>query len=552
MSIRNTRLAPLVTIGILGLLILSVNAFAEPKLYLERSQLQQDESLELILDGEPSFSFETPDFSPLTSDFELQAPRPIERHNAKIGWQVTLYPRRTGVLSIPPLSWGTWHSPASSVEVLATETTPQPPSAEPVFLRAQLESTEVYVQECTLLRLQLYHSIPLYDDAQFHVPALPQAEVQPLGGPITYEKNTQGKRYGVVEQRYAICPQQSGVLNIPSISFQASQPETGTSGASKYLQRQSPQLSLRVRPIPAQYPAHTPWIAARALSLTEHWSNPPEQSIAIGSSLTHRILIRAEGVFGAQIPPLVISQHAGLRRYADQAKVADEIDSKNLVGVREQREVLIPTQSGLFNLEGLELYWWNTQSDRLEHLVHPGVQLQVLAEKQATETEPATFASSTAAMPAPCDNYARVSERTLEVWPLISALLGVTTVLGFGLWWRARRQPAILVRSGSANTPTERSLLEDLRRACLANNPQNTRQALDAWARQQPETLAEMAARFIPLSDALDGLNGALYGAEEQPWQGESLWEAISRLPPLNHEDGPPQHGSTLPPLYPH
>ena len=125
---------------------------------------------------------------------------------------------------------------------------------------------------------------------------------------------------------------------------------------------------------------------------------------------------------------------------------------------------------------------------------------------------------------------------------------GITTLLGFGLWWRARRQPAILptVQTG----PSPRTLLDDLKRACQANDTQATRQALDAWARQQPETLAEMAARFAPLSEALDGLNGALYSETGQHWQGTQLWEAIRSLPPLETPVNP-NEPSPLPPLYP-
>ena len=73
---------------------------------------------------------------------------------------------------------------------------------------------------------------------------------------------------------------------------------------------------------------------------------------------------------------------------------------------------------------------------------------------------------------------------------------------------------------------------------------------LDAWARQQPETLAEMAARFVPLSDALDGLNGALYSETGQRWQGEALWQAIQNLPTVRPTAGEPENGA-LPPLYP-
>ena len=63
-----------------------------------------------------------------------------------------------------------------------------------------------------------------------------------------------------------------------------------------------------------------------------------------------------------------------------------------------------------------------------------------------------------------------------------------------------------------------------------------------------------MAARFVPLSDALDGLNGALYSEIGQHWQGEDLWRAIGSLP--SNQAGTTTTTTTpetspLPPLYP-
>ena len=131
------------------------------------------------------------------------------------------------------------------------------------------------------------------------------------------------------------------------------------------------------------------------------------------------------------------------------------------------------------------------------------------------------------------------------------AILAFTTLLGFGLWWRARRLPAV-IRAAVAG-PSARTLLDELRRACQANDPHATRQALDAWARQQPETLADMAARFVPLSDALDSLNGALYSDSEggRNWQGEDLWRAVRGLPGADPEAAPTTEPGSLPPLYP-
>jgi len=132
---------------------------------------------------------------------------------------------------------------------------------------------------------------------------------------------------------------------------------------------------------------------------------------------------------------------------------------------------------------------------------------------------------------------------------LTCLILACTTLLGFGLWWRARWQPAIL--RAAQTGPSPRTLLDDLKRASQANDPQATRQALDAWARQQPETLADMAARFVPLSDALDGLNGALYSETGQYWQGEELWRAVKAIPTAEREQDPAGDSTSLPPLYP-
>jgi hypothetical protein len=133
-------------------------------------------------------------------------------------------------------------------------------------------------------------------------------------------------------------------------------------------------------------------------------------------------------------------------------------------------------------------------------------------------------------------------------WQLASGLLALTTLLGFSLWWRARKQPAVV--SSVQTGPSPRTLLDELKRASQANDAQLTRQTLDAWARQQPETLAAMGERFPPLAEALDALNGALYSADEPSWDGKDLWQAIRNMPPLKVSSSPAEN-SPLPPLYP-
>jgi hypothetical protein len=58
------------------------------------------------------------------------------------------------------------------------------------------------------------------------------------------------------------------------------------------------------------------------------------------------------------------------------------------------------------------------------------------------------------------------------------------------------------------------------------------------------------AQTWVPLSNALDGLNGALYSETGQHWQGEDLWRAIKSIP-IAERVQDPVGDSGLPPLYP-
>ncbi|MNQ87216.1 hypothetical protein D3C85_1024310 [compost metagenome] len=415
-------------------------------------------------------------------------------------------------------------------------------SLAPVFIETSLDENTVYVQAQAILTLRIYHSVSLYDDSSLTPLQIADARIEQLGESRTYEKLINGVRHGVIEMRYAIYPQQSGTLVIPAQVFSATPAQSdagqapGTAKMSKQTRVSSSELLLTVKAKPADYPADTPWLPARSLSLSESW-NPDTAQSRVGDSLTRTLTLKAEGLSSAQLPPLPATEVNGLRRYPDQPQLSNQNNDRGLVGSRDEREALVPTRSGNIDLPALEVVWWNTHEDHLERSSLPARTLHVLDNPELVRDTPArgTGTARTGAL--------------LWPWQLSTLLLACTTLLGFGLWWRARRQPAI--QRAAQSGPNPRTLLDDIKRACQANDPHATRQALDAWARQQPETLADMAARFVPLSDALDGLNGALYSESGQFWQGEDLWRAIGTIPPAEHIQAPVSDPSSLPPLYP-
>ena len=519
---------------------------------VDRSRLNSGETVELTVESSDVTQFGKPDLSPLDAQFEVSGTRQINQlttlggdNHATTRWIITLLPKENGEVVIPPLQVGEYRTQPIALQVM--ETASQNTSAElaPVFVQASLDQNTAYVQAQVLMTVRVYHSVSLYDDSSLTPLQIPDARIEQLGESRTYEKVINSIRHGVIETRYAIYPQRSGAVEIPAQTFSATLVESrpaqentlqGTK-PGKLIHVSSAPMLLTVKPKPALYPADASWLPARSLTLTESW-NPEPEHVQVGDSLTRSLTVKAEGLSSAQLPALPSTDIAGLRRYPDQPVLGNQNSDRGLVGSREDREALVPNRVGALELPPLEVVWWNTHEDHLERTSLPARTLQVANNPSLVVDTPATPTIITA----PDDSR-------LWLWQLSTLLLACTTLLGFGLWWRARSQPAVL--RAAQTGPSPRSLLDDLKRATQANDPQATRQALDAWARQQPETLAEMAARFVPLSDALDGLNGALYSEGGHYWLGEDLWRAVKAIPMADREQDPATDSTSLPPLYP-
>ncbi|MFS2156948.1 BatD family protein [Pseudomonas sp. Pseusp122] len=518
---------------------------------VDRARLSSGETVDLTLETSDVTQFGKPDLSPLDESFDVRGTRQLNSLNTLDGgqattrWIITLLPKQNGSVTIPALQLGELKSQPIDIQVVPAE--PQEPGSQltPVFIEASLDQDHVYVQAQAVLTVRIYHSVSLFDDSSLSPLQMTDARIEKLGNSRTYEKQINGIRHGVIEMRFGIYPQQSGQLTIPAQVFSATQVQDSSSATTttsspqpgKRVQVSSPEQTLTVKAKPGDYPANTPWLPARSIDLSETWSPEPGHS-QVGDALTRTITLKADGLSSAQLPPLPVTEIGGLRRYPDQPQLSNQNSERGLVGSREEREALVPGRPGAIDLPAVDVVWWNTLEDHLEHSSLPARALQIGINPSLVVDAPVSSDNSGVTVIGP------------PVWPwqLSTLFFMCSTLLGFGLWWRGRWQPA-LPRSAQTG-PSPRTVLDDLKRASLANDPHATRQALDAWARQQPETLADMAARFVPLSDALDGLNGALYSETGQLWLGEDLWRAVRTLPALERPDDS-TGDSGLPPLYP-
>ena len=139
---------------------------------------------------------------------------------------------------------------------------------------------------------------------------------------------------------------------------------------------------------------------------------------------------------------------------------------------------------------------------------------------------------------------------------LFLALGWVATAIA---WWQlgGRQKSAQNATADSETAPTEKSkkqCLFDLKQACDKNNAHAARLALMAWGATRwtatpPRGLTDIAMRLNgKAAELVKVLERALYGKDENSWEGMALYEAIQVYKPKQPVDE--ETSDSLAPLY--
>ncbi len=226
---------------------------------------------------------------------------------------------------------------------------------------------------------------------------------------------------------------------------------------------------MQVKAIPDSYPKQAAWLPARKVTLEQQWTPALEEGLLVGSALTRIINLQAEGLTDAQLPAISPPASSTFKVYVDKPSLSHRFEDDGVVSRREERQAFVFEGAGQNNLAAIKLPWWNTTTDQLEYAELPAQTLKVKAAL-------GNGTLNSTALPGAISNDPP-STLQLRIWQGLSLVLGLLSMCGFALWWRARHQPAVVI--ATSNGPSPRSLQDDLKKACLANDPMSTRQALD-------------------------------------------------------------------------
>ena len=516
--------------------LLSPLAQAALEASVDRTRLVEGESLELTLETPSAGRMSELDLTPLAEHFEVQGTRQLSlvsqingRTTPVTRWVVTLTPLRTGFLVIPPISLGDASSQPISLHVLSAAQAAADQSAQlaPVFIDSEVDIETPYVQAQVLLTLRIYHSVSLFDDSTLSGLDIPNARVESLGPPRNFERLINGVRHGVIEIRYAIFPQHSGELEIPSQLFSATALQPGSNGrpsarSGRLVQVRSPSITLQVRGIPDSYPENAPWIPAKSLNLMQTWQPDPGIDLFSGEPLTRTLILSADGLNASQLPALqslsADQTSQQLRQYADQPKLHTDSNDAGMRGVRHDSAALVALEEGSYNLPPIVVHWWNTTEDRLETASLDSLVLNVSRDSDFGSVSPPI-------------NYAPAEPVRIWPWQLACALLTLALLASLHLLRRSRQALAeyqLTETEEHFDDQQQGNPLADLQAACRTNRPAEARKALESWARQQhSDGLIGLSHNHLELEEALEELNACLFGRARHSWRGKPLWRAV-------------------------
>lgn len=539
---------------LLGWLSLSTGWAAEIQVAVDRNPVSINDSFQLVFTTSTTPD-DDPDFAPLQQQFEIlnqqrshQSSWVNGNSQRSLQWHLTLMARQSGELLIPPIAFGKDLSKALKLTV--TEKNTQPDPQDDLFLEVAVDSEHPYQQSQVIYTVKLYRRVELAQ-ASLDEPELNDAVIERLGDDVSYSTQIKGVNYAVTERKYAMFPQQSGVMVIPPLKLNAEVLSSRASRQGFWGQMQtetrrlvSKAIQLTVQPVPEAFKNQN-WLTAETLQLTEQWSDN-RREVKVGEPLTRTITLTAKGSTVAQLPELMPAPALdGIKTYPDQPQLHEQKQPDGLLASRAEKQALIATKAGDYQLPELVIPWFNTRTGKQELARLPAVTIKALAVAEAEAEAPSQLVAATE--PKAADN---AGAEQIRFWQALSVFLAAGWFLTV-LWLLVRNKPGLLA-ADDGNKPVTRQLnqqnaRQSLQQACEQHQPRQARQALlDYFA---ADNLAQIAARSPELAEPLAGLGQHLYAAQAQSWQGDLLWQAFLAVESRSQSAAKPAD-SSLEPLF--
>lgn len=550
----NTFNYPALRRSLLAVALLCISIFAHADQLtasVDRNEIGIQETFALTIAANSRASG-APDFSQLKSDFEILSNNQsqftsITNSGAEFKkvWQLTLAPKRVGKLLIP--SFNVDNSVSDAIEInVSQKSQTQSNGDESVRVNIEVSKNDVYVQEQILVTIKLISQVNL-SQAEMQPLEIKNAVLIPLSEkPKQYVSNINGKQHLILESHYALFPQESGELIIPSVIYSVVpnverdlwNDPFGRNRAN-ILRLPTEEQRVNVKSVPAGAAGKT-WLPASNVTLHETWSSSLDH-LKMGEPVTRTITITAEGLTGGQITPLPTNTIDGLTFYPDQPQNSDNKTTKGIDGTRVETTAIIPNHGGEFTLPEVSVEWWDVNSQSMKTATLPEKKITVLGDAAPTSNStptPNTIASSSAT-----EEQATTTEIATNTNPWLWASTGLFALVSialsvyvFHLRTSLKQLQAEQEEANAITSEKEKHIWDLLKHSAANKNASELRKNILGWAKfQWPEAtihslddVAKLAGR-LELTQALKKLDELLYSNHpDDSWAPQEILSLLN------------------------
>ncbi|KAF3977482.1 MAG: protein BatD [Methylococcales symbiont of Iophon sp. n. MRB-2018] len=504
---------------------------------LDRNPVNINESFQLTYTATESPD-DNPDFSPLKNNFEIlkQGQRSssswINGQSTKtFQWILNVMAKQTGQLLIPAIAFGDDVSKAISIEV-SNKVAAKQNNTKDLFLEVEVSPKTIYVQSQILYTLRLYRRGQIQlAQARLTDPKMVDAVIEKLTEDSTYNADVNGVAYVVIERKYAIFPQKSGVSTIEPLVLTAdivisnsrqgfnsffNRPRTKTKRISK-------AITLDVLPPPDSFKT-SHWIPAERVNIKEKWSGDIAK-MKLGEPLTRTITLLAKATTVAQLPELQgVTLSNGLKTYPDQPILKEEKKADGIVAFREEKIAYIPSKLGSYTLPAIEVPWFNSRTQQMEIARIPETTVTTIGTIASIENVTGNTEVKTSSVIGEALDTA-IKENKFWMW--LSLFLSLCWLITLVFLFK-KQKPQQIEKSVATKEMSLKETIKKLKQACADNDQLAAKNALLVWGKIKfnSNSLSEISSHCqARLRDEINCLNKNLYAEQATSWEGKKLFQ---------------------------
>ncbi len=497
--------------NLLAVLLLTVSTLGWAKLTatVDRTVIDNNETLQLVIRYDGQVMSAQPDFSPLEKDFEVLSNNRQQQYSWANGrsesytdWTMVLMPKRTGLVLIPSLNFKKDVSNAVEIRVRSASSVTAGAGKQPIYTETLVDKDNVYIQQQLVLTHRLYTSVQLTDLSLSDL-NVPDVIMQKIGD-SQFQKIINGRNYLIIEIKYALFPQVAGKLTIPALRFGAYESNGrsqfgGFTNRGTRIFRSTERKTVDVMVRPAHIAADQ-WMPSSEVQLAEQWSTDLS-NLTVGEPVTRAIAISAAGLTGAQITPIPMIESDDYKIYPDQPQLQEQAKGSTILGTRTETLAIVPSRAGEITFPEIKVRWWDTVNQRM--------QTASLAAKTAQVRPGTAIANNSAGIqqssiqPLNIDTQ-EVNDKEVEPTLLIklSLVLNALLIATVAMLLLKRPKTGLAARaSADPSTPALLSLKQKFKAIQIQANKNNLmgmRDAILDWGRQlfaetPPTTLKDLS-----------------------------------------------------------